>query len=100
MRYIRSLFSAVDCLTITDAIPVLSGAIDTYNANIIFDDVDKNIFKLIALNNVLEKYRFNTVIITVNPHTFKESDLKKCIDKMISRCGEDAVNIIDKIYKP
>lgn len=98
-RYIRTLFNNADCVTTTDAVSVLAGAVDTFNANVIFDDVNKNIINLIALNNVLAKLSLNTVIITVNPHIFRDDDLKKCINHLISRYGEDAVNIIgDKIY--
>ena len=100
-RYICRLSDAAKLVTVTDAVSVLTGSVDTFNANVIFDDANKNIINLIALNNVLAKHSLNTVIITVNPHTFKADELKNCINNMISHYGEDAINIIgDKInYK-
>lgn len=98
-QYIRRLFGNIDCLSVTETTAVLTGAVPTINSNVIFDDVNKNMLNLIALNNILAKHILNTVIITVNPHTFRAGDLKKCIDNLISHYGEDAINIIgDKIY--
>lgn len=98
-RYICRLFDAAKLIRVTDAVSVLNGSENTFNANVIFDDANQNIINIIALNNVLAKYSLNTVIITVNPHTFKAGKLKKCIDNMISHYGEGAVNIIgDKTY--
>lgn len=98
-RYIANLFNIVESVKVTDAVSVLTGAVDTFDANVIFDDVNKNVINLIALNDVLAKLSLNTVIITVNPHIFYDDDLRKCINNLISHYGEDAVNIIgNRIY--
>lgn len=96
-QYIHSIFDNADC-TITDAVSVLVGDVNAFNTNIIFDDVNKNIINLIALNNIFEKHGLDTVIITVSP-TLKDDELRKCINNLISHYGKDAVNIIgDNIY--
>ena len=45
-RYICRLFDAAKLVTVTDAVSVLTGSVDTFNANVIFDDANKNIITI------------------------------------------------------